>query len=143
MKQVIKQFSCEHRFLSNFFPAAVKYKGHDYATSEHAFQAAKAEHESDRAWIAESETPGISKRRGRSIELRPDWEQDKNRVMYDILRDKFKAGSVLAGRLEATGEAELVEGNKWGDTYWGVDETRGGFNILGQILMLIRTENRG
>lgn len=38
-----------------------------------------------------------------------------------------------------TGDAELIEGNSWGDTFWG--ECNGiGENNLGKILMKIRKE---
>jgi hypothetical protein len=40
-----------------------------------------------------------------------------------------------------TGNTELVEGNHWHDTFWGVDATTGeGDNGLGQILMQVRME---
>ena len=36
---------------------------------------------------------------------------------------------------------ELVEGNTWGDMYWGVDlHTMKGQNKLGKILMKVRNE---
>ncbi len=47
----------------------------------------------------------------------------------------------LAQRLLATGDAELVEGNNWGDRFWGI--CRGeGRNELGKILMKVRDELR-
>lgn len=36
-----------------------------------------------------------------------------------------------------TGDAELIEGNNWGDTFWGVCNGRGE-NMLGKLLMEIR-----
>ena len=39
----------------------------------------------------------------------------------------------------ATGDAELVEGNTWNDTYWGVCNGVG-HNHLGKILMQVRQE---
>lgn len=40
-----------------------------------------------------------------------------------------------------TGEQDLIEGNDWGDTFWGVDQGIGD-NHLGKILMQVRTEIR-
>lgn len=138
----IDRFRGSYSFLSNFYMTPVQYRRIEYVSSEHAYQAAKAEHEDDHDWIAESPTPGKAKRRGGAIDLRPGWNQDRVQVMYDILKDKFAPGSRLAGRLDATGDRELIEGNTWGDAFWGVDEIKGGRNVLGYVLMQIRQENR-
>ena len=59
--------------------------------------------------------------------------------MYDVVNSKFTQNKKLAEQLMATGEDDLVEGNDWGDRYWGV--CRGvGKNKLGQILKRIRSE---
>lgn len=59
--------------------------------------------------------------------------------MYDVVNCKFSQNKKLAEQLMATGEEDLVEGNDWGDRYWGV--CRGvGKNKLGQILKRIRSE---
>lgn len=43
----------------------------------------------------------------------------------------------------STGDAELVEGNTWNDTWWGVNATTGkGKNMLGRLLMQVREELR-
>ena len=43
--------------------------------------------------------------------------------------------------LVATGDAIVIEGNTWRDTYWGVDlKTGEGENHLGKILMRVRSE---
>lgn len=132
----ITQF--EGTFLSNFYPCSLIYKGIKFPTSEHAYQAAKATNAEDRDWVAEAKTPGAAKRRGRSIEVRPDWDQIKDGVMLTILRAKF-ANNELAEELINTYPAELVEGNTWGDTYWGVCNGVGQ-NKLGNLLMRIRNE---
>jgi predicted NAD-dependent protein-ADP-ribosyltransferase YbiA (DUF1768 family) len=41
--------------------------------------------------------------------------------------------------LKATGDEELVEGNWWNDTFWGVCNGVGE-NNLGKLLMKIRAE---
>lgn len=59
--------------------------------------------------------------------------------MWEILRAKFKQHPELAAMLIATGDAELVEGNTWGDTFWGRDLATGhGENHLGRLLMELR-----
>ena len=78
---------------------------------------------------------------GRQVQLRPDWEQVKDGIMEEIVHAKFFQIEPFARKLVATGNAELIEGNTWGDTYWGVDlHTMQGQNKLGKILMKIRDE---
>ena len=78
---------------------------------------------------------------GRLVPLRPDWEAVKVGIMEEIVRAKFIQHPELAARLLATGDKVLVEGNHWGDTFWGVDTRTGqGHNHLGRILMKVREE---
>lgn len=108
---------------------------------EHAFQAAKTIDPTERACIRMSATPSITKRLGRKVSLRPDWEEVKTEVMLQLVRQKFN-GTDLGAKLLATGNEPLEEVNRWGDTLWG---TTGGVgqNHLGRILMQVREELRG
>lgn len=88
-------------------------------------------------------SPAVVKAKGRQLPLRADWEQIKLDVMLRMLRMKFRRGSELAARLLATGDAELIEGNYWNDTYWGYSLQKGvGENHLGRLLMQVRSELR-
>lgn len=124
-------------FLSNFYRQSVVYQGVRYKTSEHAFAAAKAHFQEDHDAIAACKTPGDAKSLGRSIRLRPDWEQVKVRVMTEICLEKFAPGTKLRRKLCETSGRKLVEGNNWGDRFWGVVNGKGQ-NYLGRILMAIR-----
>ena len=54
-------------------------------------------------------------------------------------QSKFRGDIDLRSLLVATGDRELIEGNTWGDTFWGVDKNTGqGENHLGRILMELR-----
>jgi ribA/ribD-fused uncharacterized protein len=138
MNQVIDSFSGEWRPLSNFWYAPVMLDGITYATNEHAFQAAKTLDVSERVRILNAATPGIAKSLGRACTLRPDWEARKIEVMTDLNRQKYK-NPELRSLLLSTGDASLIEGNHWGDTFWGVCNGVGK-NYLGKILMSIRDE---
>jgi len=145
----ITVFDDEYRFLSNFFIHSFEWRGIEWATSEHAFQATKTITDEDMEYVKSSRTPGVSKRRGREIQCRDDWDEIKSFVMIDILRSKFSEDSPLTALLLKTGEAELVEGNKWHDNTWGNctcskrQSCNGhGKNLLGDILMQIRSERR-
>jgi predicted NAD-dependent protein-ADP-ribosyltransferase YbiA (DUF1768 family) len=74
--------------------------------------------------------------------VRPDWDDTKINTMLTLLRQKFALGSELAKKLLDTGNRDLVEGNTWGDTFWGVCKGQGE-NMLGKLLMQVRAELRG
>ena len=129
-------------FLSNFYEVRVVYGGLTFGSSEAAFQAQKCMTEEEKAQFTQY-GPGKSKGMGRRVKLRPDWEQVKLGIMEEIVRAKFTQHPELAVRLLQTGGRVLVEGNHWGDTFWGVDSRTGqGENHMGRILMKIREELR-
>lgn len=141
---MIDFFDGEYAFLSNFYNASCIFEEKLYPTVEHAFQAAKSLDHAERDWIAAAGSPGLAKRLGRRINLRPDWEKVKFDVMEECLRSKF-ADPVLKQKLLTTGDEELVEGNYWHDNTWGncsCEKCKNivGRNMLGNILMKLRTE---
>ena len=139
MKMVINCFDGKYAFLSNFYERPVEWEGIVYPSTEHAFQAAKVINPVTRMKIAAAETPGKAKRMGRQVQLRGDWEQVKFNVMLDIVLTKFHQHRDLAEALINTGDAELIEGNTWNDTTWGVCNGVG-TNWLGKILMIVREQ---
>ena len=82
-------------------------------------------------------TPEVAKHLGRKVELRWDWEEVKDEVMLYLVQKKFFTKDVYLRMLLATKDAKLIEGNTWGDTYWGVCNGKGQ-NELGKILMQVR-----
>ena len=144
---MIDSFSGENAFLSNFCDALTDYEGITYMSSEAAFQAAKTLNITERRRIAKM-TPSEAKKAGRNLKLRPDWEEVKDRVMYDVCLAKFGMDRPYIRRtLLATGDKELVEGNTWHDNYWGnciCDKCKNipGRNQLGKTLMKLREDIR-
>lgn len=142
---VIQEFRGVHRFLSNFFPCNIEYAGLKFGSVEHAYQYAKFElNPTVREKILKCITPGDAKRASRlySSAIRKDWNSVKLQIMEQLLREKFSDKNLhLKISLIQTGDEEIVEGNKWGDTFWGVDMRIGkGENNLGKLLMEIREE---
>lgn len=139
---MISKFDGEYSFLSNFHPWGFTYRGIYMPTAEHAFQASKAKYPHDMIWVAESDTPGIAKRRGRKVELKPNWDSDRIGEMLLIVTAKFNSAEDRMNQLLATGENKLVEGNWWHDNFWGNCLCHScevaGQNYLGKILMYIR-----
>lgn len=137
---MIDNFSGKTMWLSNFFLAPVVAFGLIYPANEHAYHAAKCVDFADRAKF-QLVTAADSKRLSKNIEIRSDWHDIKFNVMLVLTRFKFRAHATLAKRLLDTGDQLLVEGNTWGDTYWGVCNGIGE-NNLGKILMQVREELR-
>lgn len=143
---MINVFEGEFAFLSNFYPSPIKKDGIEYPTVEHFFQAMKTTNLEERKAIARARTPGVAKRMGRQVHLRPEWEDIKVDVMRQGLNLKFSDLN-LRMHLLNTGSAPLIEGNVWHDNTWG-DCTCSrctdiqGHNILGKLLMDLRERVR-
>ncbi|HEY0696754.1 MAG TPA: NADAR domain-containing protein [Micromonospora sp.] len=143
---VIDEFRGSWAFLSNFHPAPLRWEGVTYPTSEHAFNAGKTLDMGRREWIAAAPMPGEAKRRGRSVQLRPGWDEYvRYRVMAEVLRAKFTCRQARVQALLSTGGATLSEGTMWHDNVWGDCRcgrpscAEPGLNHLGRLLMNLRT----
>ena len=111
-----------------------------YPSTEHAYQAAKFLDEDIQQKIRNLPTANAAKKAGRQKGIRPDWDTVKVDIMRGLLREKFSQEPEKQVLL-STGERELVEGNWWGDTFWGVCEGKGE-NWLGRLLMEVRNDLR-
>lgn len=141
---MINKFDGEYAFLSNFYECPVEYGGLVYKSSEAAFHAQKTLDEAERKQFTILD-PSASKKLGRKIILRSDWESVKAKIMYEICYAKFSQNKDLKLKLLVTGDEYLEEGNYWHDNYWGncnCEKCKDihGKNILGVILMIIRGE---
>lgn len=127
--ETIDAFKGQYRFLSNFYEEP-------WPTLEHHFQAHKATTVGDAIFVMAAKTPTEAKKRGQMIKLREDWEERKIEIMHGLLVVKFKVPA-LRQKLLDTGDALLIEGNTWGDRFWG--QVNGeGENVLGELLMIVR-----
>lgn len=151
---VVLAFSGDHAFLSNFHQTVFEWRGKKWFCGEQAFQWAKtlypAYGEGLRAKdlgmrLADTGNPSTAKKYGRQIPLDVKaWDERRVWIMREIVHAKFGTGKGLAGQLINTGAKMLIEGNDWGDTFWGrtYNDKTGkwtGLNTLGVILM----EERG
>lgn len=138
---MINYFNGINAFLSNFTTSPISDEFGTYLTVEHYFQAKKAVNKEDFLLIINAPTPGKAKQLGKKITLRQDWEEVKDQIMLEGLRKKFSIPE-FKKMLLLTGDEELIEGNYWGDTYWGVSHGKGQ-NKLGKLLMQVREEIKG
>jgi ribA/ribD-fused uncharacterized protein len=134
---MIDLFRGDNFFLSNFYPCTITISKEIYPSVEHAYQALKSTDPKIRLSFQNPElTPGKAKRMGKDIVLRKDWELIKINIMHTLVLKKFK-DKELARKLIDTFPEQLVEGNPWGDIFWGVSDGKG-LNNLGKILMGVR-----
>jgi len=138
---MISCFDWEYHYLSNFARYSVNYIGILYPTSEHAYQSFKTIDPDIRRSFKDIGSPYEAKKKGLKLELREDWDDIKDLVMYEIVLAKFSQHIEIRKKLINTGEQLIVERNTWGDTYWGVCDGQGQ-NKLGIILMKVREELR-
>lgn len=148
-------FSGEHRCFSNFFPAPIVWRRQNgstvtFPTNEHGFVWHKTNNPVVKKVVLTIEKPGQVKRFGRGIVLRDDWEEVKLTIMSQLVLIKFRQHPRLLEILLATENGQLIEGNHWHDTFWGVCNGKCrqgphkpvGENHLGQILMRTREQMR-
>ena len=123
----------QYALLSNFYVSFFSLDGRNWPSVEHYYQAQKTTDWREREKILGAETPKIARTLGRTVQLRPDWEEIKKDVMKKALLAKFSQNPNLKAKLLATGEAILHEDSPH-DMYWGVR----GKDQLGKLLMEVR-----
>ena len=144
---MINTFSGRWRFLSNFYPAKIEYRGIIYPSVENFYVAMKIKEDQVidhkfisvqdcQEMISKIKDPSTVKTLGKVLKVREDWDSVKLKIMEWAVNEKFKDPE-LEKMLIDTGNEELVEGNWWNDTYWGVCNGVGE-NNLGKILMRVR-----
>ena len=118
----------------------INLDGKIWPSTEHYFQAKKFEGTEHEEAVRLTKTPAEAAEMGRrrDLPLRKDWEQVKDKVMYDACYAKFTQFVDIQALLLSTGDATLVEHTK-NDSYWGDGGDGTGENMLGRILMEIRT----
>ena len=127
--------------FSNFSRHGFELDGKYWPTSEHYFQAQKFVGHPDHVEavrIAKSAKEAAARGRDRGRPLRKDWEQVKDDVMRKAVLRKFETNAEIHEILLSTGDDEIVE-NAPKDYYWGCGSDGSGKNMLGKILMEVRT----
>lgn len=132
--------------FSNFYKSPIVIEGITWKTTEHYFQAAKF-FNTDPDWaieIAKVKTAKEAAKMGRSREhpIDPNWESIKDNIMLEALRAKFTQHSDLKQVLLSTGDSEIVEKTTH-DYYWGCGTNKTGLNMLGKLLVKVRSELNG
>jgi len=113
-----------------------------YNTPEHFYQAMKSLSHNEHKLIADAKTAAIAKKLGKTINIRPDWNNIKLNVMNYTLIYKFTKNTSHGQKLIKT-LGPIIEYNYWHDNYWGnctCEKCKNiiGQNYLGRILEEIR-----
>ncbi len=149
-RQVILAFRDEFNFMSNFaacrvtLPAEQGLPRMRFASTENAYMAWKTLDMAMRQKMQKM-TPAEAKAETRKPDfpLRPDYtDAARLAIMLELNRQKYSdKNPLLRDQLLQTGDALLIEGNTWGDDFFGFDLIKGhGHNHLGRILMKVRRE---
>lgn len=135
----------EYGEFSNFWRAIIAIDGKVYPTTEHYFQAQKYAtvnpERAEQIRTAPDPRTAADFGRNRKYPIRQDWESVKDEVMMTALRAKFTQHPKLGELLLSTGDEELIEDTTY-DYYWGWGTNRNGKNMLGKLLVRLRTELR-
>ena len=131
-------FNGEYDWLSNFYPCSIDFKGLVYPNAEAAFQAQKVDilmssrpeefSIKDKEFFTtltgrEAKPLGMGKRdkkfRMTEEELKV-WNPIALSTMEEVVRAKYTQNDNLKEKLLATQELGLIEGNNWGDNFYGI-----------------------
>lgn len=144
----IKHFKGDYFFLSNMYPIEPFSIGkYTFKSTENFYMAMKFMDSQIRYDISlksprEAKKWSSNKVKSDPRNLRSDWHDIKLEVMEYALRHKFNQ-TKCRNLLLKTGNVELIEGNTWNDTFWGVDlkdPEEPGQNQLGRLLMMLRSK---
>ena len=127
--------------FSNFAAFAVTWKGREWQTSEHAFQAAGFDDPEiiEAITTAKSAHDALKLAITHQSKLRSNWEEEKREIMKDICREKLSQHPYIEKTLRATMDSKIVEDSPK-DSCWGRGSDWKGKNWLGEIWMELRAE---
>lgn len=144
MKEIrfYKEFG-EYGYLATYSNYGFFKDGVFWKTSEHYYQAQKFMDSDTKIRIQNAETPKIASTigRDRKLNLRSDWEEVKQDVMFDAVYYKFKQNRDILQKLLDTGNARIVEATVK-ENYWGCGPNNDGQNNYGKILIKVREKLR-
>lgn len=141
MSKYVGSFSGDLEFLSNMYKIPIyfnesKYNNFQpdfkvYPSSENLYQALKCKYIKDRE-LFQNVDPHKSKRIGKTIEIRSDWDNVRLEAMKLAIDLKFK-NIELAEKLIDLPDGKIIEFNNWGDRFFGICNGEG-LDHLGKIL---------
>ena len=142
--RVIEFYEKNYKYyeFTNFYEGKpIKIDGVSWKTAEHYFQAQKfVGHVKLQKILQKKETAkeALDFATTHADEWRPDWLTVNVAVMRTALSEKFRQDQALGKLLCGTGDAKLVEAAPR-DNFWGYGPDGKGKDMLGKLLMELRT----
>lgn len=136
---MIYRFRGNYNWLSNFYPVKIKLKDIVYPSVENAYQSMKNNNIYWKHYCRDN-SPKDVKIKSKTIKIRKNWDNIKIKCMEFCLIQKYQQ-EPFKTLLKKTKNENILEGNDWGDSFWGVDLTVNpnyGENNLGRLIMDIR-----
>lgn len=131
--------------LDIFFPFEVNFGGVTFPSVGHAFESARSLEESwVRTCINPNSTKEILYRRHEELEIVPNWNQIKLKLMFDLITQKYSDKKLKAELLDTKGQ-NIEAGGEDASEFWGKNwavEPNTGENWLGRIIMEVRSNLR-
>ncbi len=157
-QEIIFMFRDNERWLSNFWPCKVALPAENIMIGSKEIELPAMEFNStELAYVArktldlnirkkiQNMSSGDAKEfsQQEDFPMRDNYESShKLAIMNELVRQKYSdRNPELKEKLIATGNTTIIEGNTWGDTFFGLClETGVGENWLGRITMQVRNE---
>ncbi len=132
--------------FSNFHEAVIELDGKVWPRSEHYFQAQKFP--KDPALQEKIRTEASARKifaiaREKKPERRGDWNKIKKAVMIRAVQAKVEQHDDIKELLLATKKRVIVENAGKKDAWWGAGSDGTGQNMLGRVLMYVRSGLQG
>ena len=131
--------------LDNFSSFGIDYKGYQYPTVEHAYQALKFENSCPELAVRIRESLSAHEAQKLAYACKDkvveDWDDIKVAVMENLLRAKLAQNLYVAKKLLQTKDYLICEDSPK-DSFWGIGPNRDGQNQLGKLWMKLRDELR-
>ncbi len=126
--------------FSNFAHYGFELDGKMWMTSEHYFQAQKFQGTQYEEQIRLLDNPMRAAEMGRDrrLPLRKDWEAIKDDIMRKAVLAKFTQNDDIGKILVESFPNTIIEKTS-NDYYWGCGKDGSGKNMLGKILMEVRS----
>lgn len=131
--------------FSNLYRRPMRFEHIEFPTAEHAYQYGKPRKVAVRDWLMAAPSPALLAMAAHGLfpwDITPGWSQAKVGRMRRVLFEKFRQHEDLREILIGTGDAQLIEAGTIDNEvnrFWGIVPSGAGQNMLGKLLMDIRT----
>lgn len=136
----ITKFRGDYNFLSTMYECDIRWLDLDFDCLESAIAASMTLDRDIQELIATMEVEKVQQL-SKVFDVRDDWDDIKIPVVTKLTEIKFTSNIGLYNRLLATGGMEIIEGNDFYETFWGMCNGEGR-NEYGKILMRLRRDLR-